>query len=298
MGNIPIELNMSSFDEENTQSVDYWQVIRNHWGIILITFILSVVTAFVITTLISPTYEAKTRFVVNEDKLTTDSFRAQGGLAEHRDAAFYGNQIIVMRSEEVLKIADGIDPETKTPLRKFSAGFGEDFDKALERLKSRVQVEMVAEGVAQSTVYEVRTYHSDKTKAKDFANALRDSYVLYRKRSREEERGDTYDNQVADYKQAEQRREDLFEKLKESSRRSNLPFTVDSLSELKNEGKEAFELKRVQLIDLTETIRQYEIEASEVLKKNDRELIAYLETSNALISKSGVSELNLSLIHI
>ncbi len=283
---------MSSFDEENTQSIDYWQVIRNHWGIILITLILSVVTAFVITTLITPTYEASTRFVVNEDRLTTASFRAQGGLAEQRDIAFHGNQIIVMRSEEVLKIADGIDPKTGASLRKFSSGLGQDTQKALERLKLSVQVEMVSEGIAQSTVYEVRTYHSDKVKAKDLANTLRDSYELYRRRSREAERGETYDNQITDYKQAEQRKEDLFEELKESSRRSNLPYTADNLSDLKNEAKETFELKRVQQINLTESIRQYEIEAADVLKKNDRELLAYLETSNAIINKSGVSELN------
>lgn len=283
---------MSSFDEENTQSIDYWQVVRNHWGIILITLILSVVTAFVITSLISPTYEAKTRFVVNPNRLTVDSYISKGGLAQNQDAAFYGNQLITMRSEEVLKVVDGIDKETQAPLRKFTANYGADYQAALSVLKNKIVVEMIAEGSAQSTVFEVRAYDADKVKAKELANAVRDGYELHRLHSRQTESGETHTQQVDDYKKARQRQDDLFEQLQESSKRSNLPHTVDSMSDLKNEAKEKFEMKRVQQINLTESIRQYEIVAAEVLKKNDKELISYLETSDAILTKAGVSELN------
>jgi len=211
---------MSSFQEDNTQSIDYWQVLRNHWGIILVTLILSVVTAFVITTLINPVYRAATTFIVNPDSLTIDTYRNQGGLL-NKDQAFYGNQIIAMTSPEVMKVVDGVDHEGN-PMRQFTQTMGQDYHKALIRLGGKVKVGMVGKG---STVFQVSVTDTNKSTAKKLANAVREGYAKHRLMSRQGERNSAYDKMVADYEKSKKKRDDLFDQLQESSRRSNLPYT-------------------------------------------------------------------------
>lgn len=84
-------------------AIDYWQILKNRWGIILLTFVLVVLTAGVITYVMPKKYEAKT--IVKINPLGTKSQVMEGAQSSQMTRQFFGTQFKIIESEENLKRA-------------------------------------------------------------------------------------------------------------------------------------------------------------------------------------------------
>ncbi len=284
---------MSSFDDDNTQKIDYWQVVRNHWGVILLTLILCSVTAFAITTLIEPKYSAYTSFQVKPDSFVLQSSN-KGGLTQDRDRNFLETQRQAMTSYETLKIADGGVVDGRA-VRRFSAGLGDDHAVALSRLRKRIVVEVKL----GSSIMEVTTIDADKTTARELADAVRTAYLTRRLKDRVGLSKTTKTKLEADYNAAKERRDDLKEQLAKSSKDSKLPYTAEELPDWQNQAKKEYDSKTAAMRETQDDIKRFELLANEVtLLENDADLIAHLGTSTSIIAKPRAIEVYNNLIEL
>lgn len=275
---------MSSFEEDNNLQIDYWQVIRNHWGIILLTLILSVVTAFVITTLMSPKYKAFTKFAVFPDLTTINSSNTKDIFKSDYNRAFIQGQIDVMKSPEVLELLDGGRVDGK-PVREYTSNMGDNYDVALQRLANRLKIWQDVE--SPDAVF-VEVVDLSNTQAKEMANKLREVFYQYRIKKRSGQRENTTEQLGGDLELAKDLLDKKYEELTASAKRLNLPFTPDSLSRHNNEVKAEYDRKNAELLDSKDEIKKFEITAEIVVGKSDEELMAYLSTDRAIISRAGV----------
>lgn len=282
---------MSSFDEENNTQVDYWQVLRNHWMIILITLIMCVVTAFVITTLIKPTYASTTTFEVNPDSFTTKEAAAEGAYAGG-SRNFLETQRLAIVSAETLKIADGWvkeeDSEQGYSKRLFTKGYGDDYDAALQILANKISVE-VQRG---SDMFSVTAYDNEKKQAQRLAEEVRNAYLKRRLASRERLATNTGGQLRQDYKDAKENVKITFEKLKKSSAESDFSLVLIEVSDLNNEAKKEYVEQTTILRNQQDEIKRFEALATNINDKTDAELISYLTISGSIIQNVTVPQLH------
>jgi uncharacterized protein involved in exopolysaccharide biosynthesis len=64
---------------ESTGSIDYWQVIKNRYGVILLTFLLVFMTAAVITSVMPEKYESSSVVQVHPSMLSINPIGNGGG---------------------------------------------------------------------------------------------------------------------------------------------------------------------------------------------------------------------------
>ncbi|MFC5049866.1 GumC family protein [Rubritalea spongiae] len=84
-------------------AVDYWQILKNRYGIILLTFILVVLTAAVITYVMPKKYEATT--VIQVNPLGSKNQVMGNTSSPLMTRQFFGTQFKIIESEENLKRA-------------------------------------------------------------------------------------------------------------------------------------------------------------------------------------------------
>lgn len=84
-------------------AVDYWQILKNRYGIILLTFILVVLTAAVITYVMPKKYEATA--VIQVNPLGSKNQVMSGAASPLMTRQFFGTQFKIIESEENLKRA-------------------------------------------------------------------------------------------------------------------------------------------------------------------------------------------------
>lgn len=89
--------------EATLHAVDYWQILKNRYGIILLTFILVVITASVITYVMPKKYEASTMIQINP--LGSKNQALGNGGASQMTRQFFGTQFKIIESEENLRRA-------------------------------------------------------------------------------------------------------------------------------------------------------------------------------------------------
>jgi uncharacterized protein involved in exopolysaccharide biosynthesis len=65
---------------DSTPSIDYWQILKNRYGVILLTFLLVFMTAAVITSVIPEKYESTSVVQVHPSTIAITPFRGQSAV--------------------------------------------------------------------------------------------------------------------------------------------------------------------------------------------------------------------------
>ena len=63
---------------DSAPSIDYWQVVKNRYGVILLTFLLVFMTAAVITSVMPPKYESTSVVQVHPSMITISPIGQSG----------------------------------------------------------------------------------------------------------------------------------------------------------------------------------------------------------------------------
>lgn len=155
--------------ESKLHALDYWQVIRNRWGVILLTFFLVLLASLVIVALLDKKYVGRTSLQVHQTTKEIIFQEAADG-KENRDisANFLETQFKIITSPETLLLV----VQRKNLKQKWGMSEGD----ALAKLTKMVETEEER----GTEIMEIQVYSTNWDEAADLANAVREAYEFRR----------------------------------------------------------------------------------------------------------------------
>ena len=207
--------------EAALHAVDYWQVVKNRYGIILLTLLLVFMTAAVITYVMPKKYESVATIEVKPKNAGVsplgESFIDSFG-ANRMTAQFFGTEFEKIRSSNSLsKVVDKLELVSK---------WGVDKQNAIQMLKSIVQTQ----NLRGTDLITIRVRHTSKEDARDVTSEVAKAYKEYRA---EIEEGDA-DKKLIELNKAVRAQEDKVEE------RRKVLATIVRTRKIIYTGEEAF----------------------------------------------------------
>ncbi len=161
----------TSASEASLHAVDYWQVLRSRYGVILLTFLLIFMTAAVITYVLPKKYESSALLQVNHSYIQLDPLNGAAGqpmTGASPSHSYIQNQFKIIESEKTLeRVVDRLDLTTR---------WNTDHDTALLTLKGIVKTEQIR----NTDHIEIRIRHQNEVDAMMVAKEIAESYQLQR----------------------------------------------------------------------------------------------------------------------
>ena len=173
--------------ETSLHAVDYWQVIKNRYGVILLTLLLVFMTASVITYVMPRKYESYATIEVKPREKTIDPLGEVMRSNEPRmTARFFGTEFEKIKSRNSLgRVIDKLDLMKK---------WGMDRESVLLTLKGIVNTQNIRE----TDLISITVRHTNKDDARDIAVEVALAYKDYRT----ELEGKSIDKGVSELKKA------------------------------------------------------------------------------------------------
>ncbi len=154
--------------EANLHAIDYLQVLKNRYGIILITFILSTLVALVIASVKAKKYESTVVIQVKPNGVDMDAHRASSANFL-QNQQFFETEYEVIESENTLTLAAQIG--------KFENLWGKSIEDVVEIFKSAVEVD----NIRGTHLVEVKMTYTDAGDARLMADSVYKAYDQRRK---------------------------------------------------------------------------------------------------------------------
>jgi capsular exopolysaccharide synthesis family protein len=184
---------MSEQNEIKLHALDYWQVIRNRYGVILLAFFLVFMTAVVIAYLRPSEYLGKTQIQVKREATEMNLFRESGSVGTTGGAGlpymtFMQTQFEIIKSQKTLDLVVeklGLDKEWN--MTKY---------EAFLTLQSKLETE----NVRGTDLIEIEVYHTEASLAAKMADAVAEAYETRRvteEKNRADKALDTLETQIA-----------------------------------------------------------------------------------------------------
>ena len=166
-------MNLSSpqQNEAALHAVDYWQVIKNRYGIILLTLLLVFMTAAVITYVMPKKYESEAMIEVKQRSTGMSPLGAgfsDSTGASRTTAQFFGTEFEKIKSSNSLaKVVENLELVNK---------WGVDKETAIRILKGIVNTQ----NIRGTDLISIRVRHTDKEDARDVTAEVARAYKAYR----------------------------------------------------------------------------------------------------------------------
>lgn len=278
---------MNSQDQPE-QNIDYWQVLRNHWGVVLLTLLMAVVTSFVVTTLMPEKYTSTTRFQILPDRSLVG--RDEEAILNPRlTRDFLATQVVSIREPSTLKLVDG-----GVKKREYTKGYGDDYNSALIRLAGKIDVELVR----GTSIVNVSVTDTKKEVAQQMADKVRNMYEKKRLDERSKNSstavktmGDELELMKAEVKLAKA-------DLDKSTKEHGLIYVKDRWDEVPSKAKSDYENLSKELQAKETALNRFKGEVESLRELSDQDLIYHIESDVALIKKPRVPVLAKSILDI
>ena len=158
-------------NEAALHAVDYWQVIKNRYGIILLTLLLVFMTAAVITYVMPKRYESQATIEVKPRGAGMSPLGGQfndvSG-ARAMTSNFFGTEFEIIKSRNSLqKVVENLQLVNR---------WGVDKETALAILKGIVNTQ----NIRGTDLISIRVRHTNKVDARDIADEVARAYKAYR----------------------------------------------------------------------------------------------------------------------
>lgn len=164
---------MNDSTEVKLHFLDYWRVVRARLGIILLTFLLTMVTAGVTTYFLPREYFSKVTLEVKSDESTVSVF-GNTNLRGNRDATFAPTQFQILRSKEILyPVVENLGLQDKWAVGGQKMPKEQTYFKLLRMFDMRE--------VRNTDLIEIGVYSTDPKEAADIANSVA---VVYQEKRR------------------------------------------------------------------------------------------------------------------
>jgi polysaccharide biosynthesis transport protein len=163
--------------ESKMHALDYWQVIRNRWGVILLTFFLVLLASLVVVALLDKKYVGRTSLQVHN---TSKGIIFGDPNEENRfnqGPAFLETQFKIITSPEtLLRVVNKKNLKTRWDMTE---------DEAMEKLKRMIETEEER----GTEIISIEVYSTAWDEAAELANAVREAYEERRKETEQERVG-------------------------------------------------------------------------------------------------------------
>ena len=161
---------------DSTSSIDYWQILKNRYGVILLTFLLVFMTAAVITSVIPEKYESTSVVQVHPSTIAITPFRgqSQANVGSQMTAQYLQNEFETIVAPETLRMAA---EDAQLPIL-----WGMEMDVVVNTLK----------GIVETTprrgtdFIEINVRHAKASDAKTIADSVASAYIDRRRKTEEE----------------------------------------------------------------------------------------------------------------
>jgi polysaccharide biosynthesis transport protein len=163
----------TSNNEAALHAVDYWQVIKNRYGVILMTLLLVFMTAAVITYVMPKKFESRAIVQVKPSNRLGTAFGDGNTISQPMSQQFFATEFEVIRSQLTLKFV--------VQALGLINHWGTTEEQALNTLRGIVD----AQNIRGTDLIEIRVKHSSPDDARDVAKEV---YQAYKKRREDRER--------------------------------------------------------------------------------------------------------------
>ncbi|MEX1048482.1 MAG: polysaccharide biosynthesis tyrosine autokinase [Akkermansiaceae bacterium] len=197
---LALDMNLSSQspNEAALHAVDYWQVIKNRYGIILLTLLLVFMTAAVVTYVMPKKYESAATIEVKPRSggmSPLSGMTGDAGAAMRMTPQFFGTEFEKIKSSNSLsKVVEKLGLVSK---------WGVDKETAIRILKGIVNTQ----NIRGTDLISIRVRHTDREDARNVTEEVARAYKAYRS---EIENRDI-DKQLYELKKAVRNQEDKVE---------------------------------------------------------------------------------------
>lgn len=158
-------------NEASLHAVDYWQVIKNRYGIILLTLLLVFMTAAVITYVMPKKYESSATIEVKPKSMGQSPFEGINSAsygATPMTAQFFGTEFEKIKSSNSLaKVVDNLSLVNK---------WGVDREVAIRILKGIVNTQ----NIRGTDLISITVRHTDREDARNVTAEVAKAYKAYR----------------------------------------------------------------------------------------------------------------------
>jgi len=158
-------------NESSLHAIDYWQVIKNRYGIILLTLLLVFMTAAVITYVMPKKYESSATIEVKPRAIGQSPFEGASGQSygsAPMTPQFFGTEFEKIKSSNSLtKVVDNLELVTK---------WGVDKETAIQILKGIVNTQ----NIRGTDLISITVRHTDKEDARNVTSEVAKAYKAYR----------------------------------------------------------------------------------------------------------------------
>ena len=153
---------------ESVASIDYWQVIKNRYGVILLTFLLVFMTAAVITSVMPRKYESSSVVQVHPSMLAIAPQTHSGTLMTRH---YMENEFeTITAAQTLMEAADALDLPSRWDM---------DLNGSVETLSQIV----IANPIRGTDFIEITVRHANAEDAKDISKAITSAYIARRNRT-------------------------------------------------------------------------------------------------------------------
>jgi len=163
---------MSDSTEVKLHFLDYWRVVKARAGIIILTFLLTMITAGVTVYFLPREYFSKSTIEVKPDATSLQIFGERGGGGDFNPASdprLAPTQLKILQEKEILyPVIDALSLTTKW------ANGGPPLQ--LEQAYAKLQAMLQLTPVRQTDLIEIGVWSTDATEAKDIANSIAQVY--------------------------------------------------------------------------------------------------------------------------
>ncbi len=248
--------------EANLHAVDYWQVIKNRYGVILLTFLLVFMTALVITYVMPKKYESKAVVQVRPKGTGTNLIP---GMSDNRASTLEMNTTFFPTEFEVIKAQKTLDAAIE------DLDLVNKWNKEPDEVRRMLRNIVDAENIRGTSMIEITARYSDPKDAQAIAKAVSEAY-----RDRRTKLQGDFANQAMDQlRKAVQQQEDAVEDkrklLSQIIRQEGIIYQgdqsvfqgsgrFDEAVDAENAAKAYMELEqdRIQLESQIETLLKYD----------------------------------------
>ena len=158
-------MSSESSSDADIHALDYWQIIRNRYGIILLAFFLVFMTACVVTYILPRKYEGRVQLQIENDTQEIVMTRNQPGSFGRMDPRFIETEFKIIESNKTLEqVIERLGLIQRWGLSSKLEAIGE--------LKSSLNTDEVR----GTSLIDIVVQRTDKDEAAEIANAIADAY--------------------------------------------------------------------------------------------------------------------------
>ena len=251
---------------ETAASIDYWQVIKNRYGVILLTFLLVFMTAAVITSVMPRKFESTSVVQVHPSMIAINPIGNGSGMnpGANMTRNYMENEFLTITTAETLKMAaDRISLPTRWSM---------DMDDVVSNLKGVVG----ASPIRGTDFIQIKVRHAKPDDAKEIADAVSQAYMERRKQSevnRAQRALEALDEElISQSDKVQDHRKDLTVLIQQYG----IPyFDGNSSNPLGATEEQMFRNARQRLAEFQTERDQIEIQIKKLVEMNNEDLVTY-----------------------